>query len=129
MIHADKTFPNGENNGKIFQHLKLREIGRGEIKELEAELDFNLICREVAVLLEPHLPLFAGTPLRGNRRLSTIQQKETRYSPSRLTSQNQRIPEFRSIFIIFQPKLTVRTSTSNFPVLGVKFPNLPNELD
>ena len=65
----------------------------GEIKELEAELDFNLICREEAVLLEPHFATFywsqichflleLHTPLRGNRRLSTIQQKDTRYSTS-----------------------------------------------
>ena len=64
----------------------------GEIKQLEAELDFNLICRKVAVLLEPPLPLFIGatfasfcwshTRLDSNRKLSTIQQKDTRYSSS-----------------------------------------------
>ena len=64
----------------------------GEIKQLESELDFNLICREVAVLLEPPLPLFIGatfasfcwshTRLDSNRKLSTIQQKDTRYSSS-----------------------------------------------
>ena len=95
LVKIPSHCPGRENDDdKMLQYLRGLRV---EIKQLEAGLDFNLICREVAVLLEPPLPLFIGatfasfcwshTRLDSNRKLSTIQQKDTRYSSLRDTPQ------------------------------------------